>query len=252
MKIIKVLVGDTLEDDITPTSPEEYYLEGIRVKISCNYTVIADILLWYRQYSGSGLQFLYIVTTNNNPYKYKQSPGSAPQYLLLIQHYTGTEHRAVDSLDSRFSGKLNKEKTRVDLEISSVEETNSAMYYCALRPTIKGGSHGNDITPTSDKVFGLEGDVIKLSCNYSSASTLQWYHQYPGSSPIFLLLTTVSSNPSVVNATPPYQRQSVVLNERTLVDLEVSSDEVLDSTLYYCALEPRVKGNPDTQYKTLN
>ena len=61
--------GETLEDDITPTSPEEYYLEGSRVKISCNYTVKADSLLCYGHYSGSGLQFLYFVTTNNNPYR---------------------------------------------------------------------------------------------------------------------------------------------------------------------------------------
>ncbi|XP_071218838.1 uncharacterized protein [Salvelinus alpinus] len=84
-----------------------------------------------------------------------------------------------------------------------------------------GGCHGNDITPTSDKVFGLEGEVMKLSCSYSSARTFQWYHQYPGLSPIFLLLTGVSSNPSVVNATPPYPRLSVELNkERTRVDLD--------------------------------
>ncbi|CAB1326146.1 unnamed protein product [Coregonus sp. 'balchen'] len=109
------------------------------------------------------------------------------------------------------------------------------------------GSHGNDITPTTDKVIGLEGDVIKLSCNYSSASNLQWYRQYPGSSPIFLLLTGVSSNPAVVNATPPYPRLSVKLNdERTRVDLEISSTEVTDSALYYCALQPTVTGNPET------
>uniref|UniRef100_A0A8C7LN34 Immunoglobulin V-set domain-containing protein n=1 Tax=Oncorhynchus mykiss TaxID=8022 RepID=A0A8C7LN34_ONCMY len=94
------------------------------------------------------------------------------------------------------------------------------------------------------KMFGLEGDVINLSCNYSSASTLLWYQQYPGSSPIFLLLTTVSSNPSVVNATPPYPRLSVELNkERTPVDLEISSADETDSSLYHCALDPTVTGN---------
>uniref|UniRef100_A0A674F3G4 Ig-like domain-containing protein n=1 Tax=Salmo trutta TaxID=8032 RepID=A0A674F3G4_SALTR len=52
---------------------------------------------------------------------YKQSPGSR-----------------ADSLDSRISGKLNKEKTRVDLDITSAEVTDSALYYCALRPTVTG------------------------------------------------------------------------------------------------------------------
>jgi hypothetical protein len=86
---------------------------GSNVLLSCNYSS-ADSLLWY-----------------------KQSPGSAPQYLLLIPHYTGTVKRA-DSLDSRFSGKLNKERTRVDLKISSAEEKDSDMYYCALKPTVTG------------------------------------------------------------------------------------------------------------------
>ncbi|XP_071218841.1 uncharacterized protein [Salvelinus alpinus] len=112
-----------------------------------------------------------------------------------------------------------------------------------------GGCHGNDITPTSDKVFGLEGEVMKLSCNYSSARTFQWYQQYPGSSHTFLLLTGVSSNPSVVNATPPYPRLSVELNERSRVDLDdllrcfnrlcsqlVLILHILPSTMLLCSL----------------
>uniref|UniRef100_A0A674F562 Ig-like domain-containing protein n=1 Tax=Salmo trutta TaxID=8032 RepID=A0A674F562_SALTR len=97
------------------------------------------------------------------------------------------------------------------------------------------------------KVFGLEGDVINLSCNYSSASTLQWYHQYPGSPPIFLLLTGVSSNPSVVKSKPEDPRLS-----KTRVDLMISSVELEDSALYHCALQPTVTGNSDTLYKNLS
>uniref|UniRef100_A0A4W5PD61 Ig-like domain-containing protein n=1 Tax=Hucho hucho TaxID=62062 RepID=A0A4W5PD61_9TELE len=96
---------------IEPNQHEVYAEEGNNVLLSCNYSS-ADSLLWY-----------------------KQSPGSAPQYLLLIPHYSGNEQRA-DSLDPRFSGKLNKEKTSVDLEISSAEVTDSAMYYCALNLTL--------------------------------------------------------------------------------------------------------------------
>nr|ACM08765.1 T-cell receptor alpha chain V region CTL-L17 precursor [Salmo salar] len=101
------VIGDTYEQNIEPNQHEVYAEVGSNVLLSCNYSS-ADSLLWY-----------------------KQSPGSAPQYLLLIPHYSGIEQRA-DSLDSRFSGKLNKEKTRVDLEISSAEVIDSALYYCAL------------------------------------------------------------------------------------------------------------------------
>nr|ACI67224.1 T-cell receptor alpha chain V region CTL-L17 precursor [Salmo salar] len=103
------VIGGSYEQTIEPNQHEVYAEVGSNILLSCNYSSAYN-LLWY-----------------------KQSPGPAPQYLLLIPHSTGTEYRD-DSLDSRFSGKLNKEKTRVDLEISSAEVTDSALYYCALRP----------------------------------------------------------------------------------------------------------------------
>uniref|UniRef100_A0A4W5KX30 Ig-like domain-containing protein n=1 Tax=Hucho hucho TaxID=62062 RepID=A0A4W5KX30_9TELE len=105
--------GGSYEQTIEPNQHEVYAEEGSNVLLSCNYSS-ADSLLWY-----------------------KQSPGSAPQYLMLIPHYSGTEQRA-DFLDSRFSGKLNKQKTCVDLDLTSAEVKDSAMYYCALRPTVTG------------------------------------------------------------------------------------------------------------------
>uniref|UniRef100_A0A4W5L771 Ig-like domain-containing protein n=1 Tax=Hucho hucho TaxID=62062 RepID=A0A4W5L771_9TELE len=112
--LISALVGDTLEDDITPTSPEEYYLEGSRVKISCNYTVEANNLQWYRQYPGSAPQFLLLLTDTATPLVVEATPPYP-----------------------RMTAKLNDERTRVDLEISGVV-TDSALYYCALQPTVTG------------------------------------------------------------------------------------------------------------------
>ncbi|CAB1326149.1 unnamed protein product [Coregonus sp. 'balchen'] len=72
---------------------------------------------------------------------------------------------------------------------------------------------GDSVTPDKEEYTPTEGS--------------SWYLQDPGSAPIFLLLTGVSSNPSVVKAPPPYRQLSVKLNdERTLVDLEISSAEV--------------------------
>nr|ACO13451.1 T-cell receptor alpha chain V region CTL-L17 precursor [Esox lucius] len=102
-------IGGSYEQTIEPNQQEVYVDEGSNVHLSCNYTS-ADYLLWY-----------------------KQPPGSAPQYLLRILHSSGTEFRD-DTLDLRFSGKQNEDKIRVDLEISSAEVTDSALYYCALRP----------------------------------------------------------------------------------------------------------------------
>ncbi|KAL1280574.1 hypothetical protein QQF64_015174 [Cirrhinus molitorella] len=47
---------------------------------------------------------------------------------------------------------------------------------------------GNDITPVQPEVSGTEGHNITLSCNYSSAISLQWYRQYPGSAPEYLFV----------------------------------------------------------------
>uniref|UniRef100_A0A8C2PQ57 T-cell receptor alpha/delta variable 25.0.3 n=1 Tax=Cyprinus carpio TaxID=7962 RepID=A0A8C2PQ57_CYPCA len=101
-------------------------------------------------------------------------------------------------------------------------------------------SFGNVITPVESHVSGTEGDIISLSCSYSSARSLFWYHQYPGSAPEFLFLILhatgeVLQKSKTVDQDP---RFSAKLNEKkTHVDLEISSAKVIDSALYYCALE---------------
>ncbi|KAG7271811.1 hypothetical protein CRUP_017057 [Coryphaenoides rupestris] len=65
----------------------------------------------------------------------RQYPGEPPQFLLYITGIGNT--KTADSLvsDKRFSTELTEEKTVVDLKISSAAVTDSALYYCALRPT---------------------------------------------------------------------------------------------------------------------
>uniref|UniRef100_A0A674BFG3 Ig-like domain-containing protein n=1 Tax=Salmo trutta TaxID=8032 RepID=A0A674BFG3_SALTR len=122
--LISAIVGDTLEDDITPTSPEEYYLEGGRVKISCNYTVKDNNLQWYRQY-----------------------PGSAPQFLLCT---------TVTS----------KSSTRVDLMISSVELEDSALYHCALQPTVTGNP--DTLYKNLSRPLGMNSALVETLCSAQS------------------------------------------------------------------------------------
>uniref|UniRef100_A0AAY4ACK3 T-cell receptor alpha/delta variable 11.0.1 n=1 Tax=Denticeps clupeoides TaxID=299321 RepID=A0AAY4ACK3_9TELE len=88
-----------------------------------------------------------------------------------------------------------------------------------------------------------EGQNVHLSCEYDGlADTLQWYRQYPRSRPEFLLLVIEVSN-TVRNATLPVPRLTAELNRtKKRVDLKISSAEVTDSALYYCALEPTVTG----------
>ncbi|KAK9979214.1 hypothetical protein ABG768_012657 [Culter alburnus] len=113
-------------------------------------------------------------------------------------------------------------------------------------------SFGNVITPVETDMFGTEGDIISLSCSYSSANSLFWYRQYPGSAPEFLFSIlhatgAVLQKSNIVDQDP---RFSAKLNaEKTHVYLEISSAEVTDSVMFYCALEPTVTGKHTTLYK---
>ena len=97
--------------DIKPNKSEEKALTGENVMLSCDYTVSAFTLLWYRQY-----------------------PRSAAEFLVLTANTAGDDLRS--DVDHRISVRVNEEKTRVSLQISSVQVSDSALYYCALRPTV--------------------------------------------------------------------------------------------------------------------
>ena len=98
---------------ITSNQNQSYIEDGSNVNLSCSYstTYSSATLQWYRQY-----------------------PRSAPQFLVLMLHSTGQPQRS--EVDPRLMVKLNKEKTQVFLQISSVQVSDSALYYCALTPTV--------------------------------------------------------------------------------------------------------------------
>ncbi len=87
---------------------------------------------------------------------------------------------------------------------------------------------------------------MTLSCNYSGlVYTLQWYRQYVGSRPEFLILVNENSE-----ASEPSLRLSVKdSKEKKQVNLTMSSAEVTDSAVYYCALRPTVTESPEALYK---
>ncbi|XP_067463159.1 uncharacterized protein [Thunnus thynnus] len=108
--LFSALVGNTLEDDITASSAEVFSSEGRSVTLSCNYSVKANNLQWYRK-----------------------DPGSAPQFLLLITDTTSPTVVNAKPADPRLTVELKTK--RVDLQISSAAVSDSAVYYCALQPT---------------------------------------------------------------------------------------------------------------------
>ncbi|XP_059358648.1 uncharacterized protein LOC132096994 [Carassius carassius] len=106
--------GSRASEVITPKRDREFALEGDSVTLSCNYSGSARAVHWYRQYAGSPSQFLILegsgATIQANP----PVPG------ITINH--------------------RKTELHVDLSISSVKVTDSALYFCALRPTVTGNT----------------------------------------------------------------------------------------------------------------
>uniref|UniRef100_A0A3Q1B5K6 Ig-like domain-containing protein n=1 Tax=Amphiprion ocellaris TaxID=80972 RepID=A0A3Q1B5K6_AMPOC len=82
-------------------------LEGESVTLSCNYSGSANNLYWYQQKSSSSPQF-------------------------LIQEYSETT--------GRLSLRHDKQSKEFHLNISSAAVSDSAVYCCALQPTVTGNS----------------------------------------------------------------------------------------------------------------
>ncbi|KAL6490132.1 hypothetical protein MHYP_G00004770 [Metynnis hypsauchen] len=113
--LLFLMLGYASGEGIEPSSSTVSVLQGDSVTLSCNYTGSAstDYLLWYRQY-----------------------PRSRPEFLILVSETNITQN--ADPPVAGVSANINKEKNDVDLLISSAAVSDSALYYCALRPTVIG------------------------------------------------------------------------------------------------------------------
>ncbi|KTF81140.1 hypothetical protein cypCar_00049948 [Cyprinus carpio] len=106
----------TYGNEIKPTKTEEFAEEDSSVQLSCSYSS-AYYIHWYRQY-----------------------PRSAPQFIVLISGSAKEDRKS--NVDSRFTAKVTKDnkESHVYLEISSASISDSALYYCALQPTVTGNT----------------------------------------------------------------------------------------------------------------
>ncbi|XP_041805920.1 uncharacterized protein LOC121615601 [Chelmon rostratus] len=245
-----LIVGSTMEDDITASRAEEFSSEGRSVTLSCNYSIQANNLQWYRQHPGSAPQFLLLITDTKEPSVVKATPPNP-----------------------RLTARLNEERNRVNLQISSAAVSDSALYCstsmgCDGRGqcisvtktathyafvtlfllTIRGVSC-EDLSPVNNEESSLEDSTVTLSYKYSKQATVGdsffWYRQYPGKPPEFLI-----SHLGTQRATN--SRLTVKASEdQTQMDLQISSAAVTDSALYDCAVRPTVTGNSKTLHKNL-
>uniref|UniRef100_A0A3P9D9Z3 Ig-like domain-containing protein n=1 Tax=Maylandia zebra TaxID=106582 RepID=A0A3P9D9Z3_9CICH len=104
---MSLLFSGSSEDLLTPSKDVVTSLEGDTVTLSCNYSAVVQTLFWYQQKSGSHPQ------------------------LLMAEHSEETE---------KLKFIHEREKKEFHLEISSAAVSDSAVYYCALQPTVTGNS----------------------------------------------------------------------------------------------------------------
>uniref|UniRef100_A0A3B4ZMD4 Ig-like domain-containing protein n=1 Tax=Stegastes partitus TaxID=144197 RepID=A0A3B4ZMD4_9TELE len=192
-------------------------------------------------------------------YWYRQQPRKPPEFLIF--HY-GSQNESKAGLSATVSG----DKNQITMKISSAAVTDSAVYYCAVRPTVTGNSKTlnknlwnqrggggiqgglslplgvrcQQLTAVKDEESSLEGSTVTLTCKYTkgSADYFFWYRQHPGKPPEFLISHSESGE-LLLNPVPG--RSVTVKKQETQMDLKISSAAVTDSAVYYCAVR-----RPDT------
>uniref|UniRef100_A0A673JH35 Uncharacterized LOC107726899 n=1 Tax=Sinocyclocheilus rhinocerous TaxID=307959 RepID=A0A673JH35_9TELE len=102
--------------ELCPISSDKPYVslnEGSNATLSCTFDESAYRLHWYRQKTGSKLEFLLLIDKST-----KVVVAASPP----LPHMSTSIHN----------------NNRVDLEISSAAVSDSALYYCALQTTVIG------------------------------------------------------------------------------------------------------------------
>ena len=105
------------EDTVTQSTGVLTPTEGETVTLDCNFD-----------------------TTDSNPnlFWYKMEVKDFPRYMLRQDKYTdGDNSKAFPK--ERFDAQLNFDERSVPLRIQSVQLSDAAVYYCALRPTVTTG-----------------------------------------------------------------------------------------------------------------
>ncbi|KAK1787177.1 hypothetical protein P4O66_017030 [Electrophorus voltai] len=109
-----ISLGNSMADPIEPLFPNKAVFQGDKVTLSCSY----------KEFSGN----------IRNLHWYRQYPQSGPEFLLYI-YPSGSKSKP---LPPRLSADVEQNLKRVDLLIFSAAVSDSALYYCALEPTVTG------------------------------------------------------------------------------------------------------------------
>ncbi|PWA32063.1 hypothetical protein CCH79_00020420, partial [Gambusia affinis] len=161
------------------------------------------------------------VRSNDYFYWYRQNPGEPPE-VLISHSASGAEGvKKVSEL------KIDVRKTQMDLLISSAAVTDSAVYYCALQPTVTGNTR-----------------TLYKNLQYSTAAT-RGPHSHVRFLPQYMLKEYVK----VPHNAPEFSKDRFIAKvNNSAFDLKIQDLRPSDSAVYYCALQPTVTGNTRTLY----
>ncbi|KAI5615270.1 hypothetical protein C0J50_10884, partial [Silurus asotus] len=113
-----VFTAGAAGSSITPEQTIISSPEGSNTTLTCTYDAQSSRFLhWYRHKLQSGPEFLLLVIISSNA-------------------VTRAKH-----VDPRISIKLRKQDNKVDLEIFPAAVSDSALYYCAMEPTVTQSSY---------------------------------------------------------------------------------------------------------------
>ncbi|XP_077955052.1 uncharacterized protein LOC120816666 [Gasterosteus aculeatus] len=257
------LVGNTLEDDITANSAEVLSSEGSSVSLSCNYSVKANNLQWYRQNPGSSPQFLLLITDTQQPSVVHAQPPEVLKRFTVPGHHSGSSEHLTQPMrmrlsagqkgcaaERRFSCFILLQWKNFSPQFGFNSKDMLLYFFLPFFHFIARGSMQQETSmkPESTEEHVSEGRSINLTCKYQGTIySIQWYRQYRRSIPEFLLYITEEGS---VHQTAPGVSAHINKTDKR-VDLEISSAAVSDSAVYYCAVRPTVTGNTKTLYKNL-
>uniref|UniRef100_A0A3B3Q5L5 Ig-like domain-containing protein n=1 Tax=Paramormyrops kingsleyae TaxID=1676925 RepID=A0A3B3Q5L5_9TELE len=95
------------------------------------YFRVKETELWKKEGETASLECTFSTSsTSFLIYWYRQYPGTAPEFIL----YNGYTSGSAEFARQRFSTEVGN--GRAPLSISNVQLGDSAVYYCALRPTV--------------------------------------------------------------------------------------------------------------------
>ncbi|VTJ77760.1 Hypothetical predicted protein [Marmota monax] len=229
--VMLLIFGRTHGQSVTQTESQLTMSEGSILTINCTYSSIGyAYLFWYVQY-----------------------PGEGPQLLLKAMKVNDK------GSEKGFEATYRKETTSFHLEKASIQESDTAVYYCALGRqwcpdcTFTLSTHLHNIFESNGAVLLSplwvhsqqkaveqspaalsvpEGAMASLNCTYSDSASrnFMWYQQYSGKGPKLLMF--IYSNGEKGEGKFTTQLDTA---KRHLF-LHIGGSQLSDSATYFCAL----------------